>query len=43
VFGEVIAGKEVVDRIAAVEVGELNNLPSAPVQKVVLKSAKRIK
>jgi cyclophilin family peptidyl-prolyl cis-trans isomerase len=43
VFGEVTAGKEVVDQIAAVEVNDLKDLPSAPVQNVVLKSAKRIK
>ncbi|MCC6126775.1 MAG: peptidylprolyl isomerase [Pirellulales bacterium] len=43
VFGEVVQGKEIVDRIANVEVHDLENTPCTPVTPVVIKSAKKIK
>jgi cyclophilin family peptidyl-prolyl cis-trans isomerase len=43
VFGEVVQGKEVVDRIAALEVHDLENIPCTPVTPVAIKSAKKIK
>ena len=43
VFGQVVQGMDVVDRIAAVEVHDLENLPRTPVQPVVVKSVRKIK
>ena len=43
VFGQVVQGMEVVDRIAAVEVHDIENIPCTPVQRVVINSAKQIK
>lgn len=45
VFGQVVQGQgtEVVDRIAAVEVRDTDDVPCTPVEKVVVKSAKQIK
>jgi cyclophilin family peptidyl-prolyl cis-trans isomerase len=43
VFGQVVQGMEVVDKIAAVEVQDINNLPCAPKEKVEIISAKKIK
>jgi cyclophilin family peptidyl-prolyl cis-trans isomerase len=43
VFGQVIQGMDVVDQIAAVEVHDLEDIPSTPVQPVVITTAKKVK
>jgi cyclophilin family peptidyl-prolyl cis-trans isomerase len=43
VFGEVVKGMEAVDSIKEVEVKDSANLPSTPVQRVLIKSAKQTK
>ncbi|EAQ77231.1 peptidyl-prolyl cis-trans isomerase A [Blastopirellula marina DSM 3645] len=43
VFGEVIAGMDVVDKIAAAPVKDKEGFPSLPVESVVIQSAKRIR
>lgn len=40
VFGKVIQGMDVVERIAAVEVEDIENIPCTPVTPVIIKSAK---
>lgn len=41
VFGRVVSGMDVVDKIAAVETGVVNNYPNAPVEPVVIETARR--
>ncbi len=43
VFGQVVQGMDVVDRIAAVDVHDVENIPCTPVERVVIKSARQIK
>jgi peptidyl-prolyl cis-trans isomerase B (cyclophilin B) len=43
VFGQVVKGMDVIDKIALVEVEDLENIPCTPKQKVVVTSAKKIK
>jgi peptidyl-prolyl cis-trans isomerase B (cyclophilin B) len=43
VFGEVIAGMDVVDKIAAVEVKNSEKFDRTPVQAVVIRSARKVK
>jgi cyclophilin family peptidyl-prolyl cis-trans isomerase len=43
VFGEVVDGQEVLDRIAAIPVRDTEAFSNLPVQAVVIKSAKRLR
>ncbi|MCC9609082.1 peptidylprolyl isomerase [Blastopirellula sp. JC732] len=43
VFGEVVEGMDVVDKIAAAPVKDVEGFPSLPVESVVIQSAKRVR
>jgi cyclophilin family peptidyl-prolyl cis-trans isomerase len=42
VFGQVVAGMDVVDRIAQVDVHDANMFPNVPVEPVVIESVQRL-
>jgi len=41
VFGRVVSGMDVVDKIAAVETGTRNNYPNSPLEPVLIETARR--